>query len=317
MRLSIIIPAKNAERTIAECIYRVFCNKSTEIECIVIVNDSSDKTYEICKRLTAKYQNLRVLKTDTAGVSSARNIGLIHAHGELVGFCDADDLFEKGALDGILNDFSIYDADMIITGFYRAERKGNMLIKRGEAICGTPRILSSKAAQLHILSDRKVLGSVCNKFYKRKTIFGIDFDTSLTHCEDMLFNMRILKCKGLKIILSDRITYNYIFDRNSTTNRSESLFDEQGRLKYFDALAKIEKLYLKDDRIKLELAAVKTMLGIDNFEHCHGDRIKQAQLRGVIARGFPAEIATAYERRLRTNARYLCLGLAILLGIKR
>ena len=104
-KISIIIPASNAEESIVRCISSIYNNNYTYIECIVVVNNSSDNTKIICEKLKNQYSNLLVIKASTKGVSEARNIGLSYASGSLIGFCDADDYYEPYAIDTIIDKF--------------------------------------------------------------------------------------------------------------------------------------------------------------------------------------------------------------------
>ncbi|MDE5881779.1 MAG: glycosyltransferase, partial [Muribaculaceae bacterium] len=52
---------------------------------------STDNSQEICKEYTNSYSKIKVFNKINGGLSSARNYGLIHAHGEFVGFVDSDD----------------------------------------------------------------------------------------------------------------------------------------------------------------------------------------------------------------------------------
>ena len=89
INVSLIIPAYNAEATIARCIDSILGQTLNTIELIVIDDGSSDRTGEIC----ASYRDdrLRYYRRVNGGVSSARNQGVSLASGEYVGFVDADD----------------------------------------------------------------------------------------------------------------------------------------------------------------------------------------------------------------------------------
>ena len=85
--ISVIIPAKDAADTIANCLRAVFSQRyvGTDYEVIVVDDGSTDNTPEIAKRLGA-----RVIHQDNAGPAAARNAGADAAHGEILAFTDAD-----------------------------------------------------------------------------------------------------------------------------------------------------------------------------------------------------------------------------------
>ncbi len=87
-KVSIIIPAFNAERWIARAIESAIAQEWPDVEIIVINDGSTDDTEEVC--LTYSGQ-IRYYYQKNRGVSAARNRGIELAKGELIGFLDADD----------------------------------------------------------------------------------------------------------------------------------------------------------------------------------------------------------------------------------
>lgn len=88
--VSVIIPAYNAARWIAETIDSVLVQTFRDFEVIVVDDGSTDETPEI----VAKYGNsVRHVRKENGGESSARNAGVRAAHGKYVAFVDADDLW--------------------------------------------------------------------------------------------------------------------------------------------------------------------------------------------------------------------------------
>lgn len=95
MKLSVIIPAYNAEQTLAACVESVFSALGNiELEIIVIDDGSSDGTLKLLASLAAGHPGIRVLNRANGGVSAARNLGLLQASGEWVTFVDADDTLD-------------------------------------------------------------------------------------------------------------------------------------------------------------------------------------------------------------------------------
>jgi glycosyltransferase involved in cell wall biosynthesis len=88
-RVSIIIPAYNAERYIAETVESVLAQSFRDLECIVIDDGSTDRTAEIAGGFG---ERVRYIRQENAERSAARNRGLAVASGEYIGFLDADDI---------------------------------------------------------------------------------------------------------------------------------------------------------------------------------------------------------------------------------
>lgn len=99
--VSVIMPAYNAEKTLAAAIHSVLKQTWTNWELIIINDCSTDKTVNIISRfeeLDTRIHNITNKKN--FGVSKSRNIGVDHSRGEWIAFLDSDDWWapEKLAL---------------------------------------------------------------------------------------------------------------------------------------------------------------------------------------------------------------------------
>lgn len=96
MKISVIVPVYNGEKTITKCLDSIYKTKYKNFEVIVIDDCSTDKTAELLKRYPCKVIKLK----ENSGVSIARNMGAKKAKGRLLYFVDAD-IVQK--TDNILN----------------------------------------------------------------------------------------------------------------------------------------------------------------------------------------------------------------------
>jgi glycosyltransferase involved in cell wall biosynthesis len=99
--VTVVIPAYNAERTIAEAIRSVQEQSFQDVE-IIIANDcSSDNTVERVLSLSDK--RIKLLHTQrNAGCSRARNIAISNARGDWLSFLDADDQYGPQYLERLV-----------------------------------------------------------------------------------------------------------------------------------------------------------------------------------------------------------------------
>ena len=95
--LSVIIPAYEAEKYIAQAVASVRAqNWAGQTQIIVIDDGSADNTAAAAEAL-----GLQVIRKAQGGAASARNEGLRAATGALVLLLDADDVLAEGALDAM------------------------------------------------------------------------------------------------------------------------------------------------------------------------------------------------------------------------
>lgn len=95
MKFSLIIPAYNAEATIAEAIESVMdqAYDRDDYEIVVCDNNSKDSTAEIIKKYPVKYLNAEI-----QGASSARNTGAEASQGDWLIFMDSDCVADKNLI---------------------------------------------------------------------------------------------------------------------------------------------------------------------------------------------------------------------------
>ena len=90
-KVSIVVPVYKVEKYIENCIESLVSQTLREIEIILVDDGSPDKCGEICDVYAARDNRIKVLHKKNAGVSAARNDGLLQASGEYILFCDSDD----------------------------------------------------------------------------------------------------------------------------------------------------------------------------------------------------------------------------------
>ncbi len=92
MKISIIIPLYNEEKLIAETLQSIMRAKTSfekefnnYLEVIVVDNNSTDRSVEICKKYDVK-----IVKEEVHNIAKVRNTGAKEATGDVLCFLDAD-----------------------------------------------------------------------------------------------------------------------------------------------------------------------------------------------------------------------------------
>lgn len=104
MKLSIVIPCYNMEKYLSDCLDSIYRQNLsiTDFEVIVVNDGSKDNTLQIANNYTKKYNNIKIIDKQNAGVGAARNSGLDIASGTYVYFFDADDFISNHAFPYLL-----------------------------------------------------------------------------------------------------------------------------------------------------------------------------------------------------------------------
>ncbi len=97
VRVSIIMPARNAAAFIKASIESILNQTYSNLELIIINDRSTDDTLEIIEQFDD--DRIKVLTGNASGISNAFNLGLKHAKGYYLCRCDADDIYPDDRLD--------------------------------------------------------------------------------------------------------------------------------------------------------------------------------------------------------------------------
>ena len=97
--VSVIIPAYNAAAYIARTVQSVLAQTWPALEILVIDDGSKDRTAEI---VAAMAPPVRLIRKDTGGPASARNLGASQAKGEWLALLDSDDIWQPEKLSAQL-----------------------------------------------------------------------------------------------------------------------------------------------------------------------------------------------------------------------
>jgi glycosyltransferase involved in cell wall biosynthesis len=95
VKVSTIIPAYNAERTIAQAIDSALSQDCEGHEVVVVNDGSTDATAAILKKYDSQ---IHVVTQRNGGLSAARNAGVRRSTGKYLAFLDADDIWLPGKL---------------------------------------------------------------------------------------------------------------------------------------------------------------------------------------------------------------------------
>ncbi len=89
---SIIVPAFNVQSTLNATLTALLDQTYADYEIIIVDDGSTDTTARLADA-AARHDRVRVIHQANRGLAGARNSGIAAARGEVIGFCDADDLW--------------------------------------------------------------------------------------------------------------------------------------------------------------------------------------------------------------------------------
>lgn len=111
--LSVIVPIKNMEQYIEECLNSILDSTLKASEIIVIDFGSQDSSLDIINRYAKLHENIKVVEDPGGDAASARNVGLKHANGEYIAFVDCDDWIAPNMFQTLYDSIQQGDWDVV------------------------------------------------------------------------------------------------------------------------------------------------------------------------------------------------------------
>lgn len=260
-KISVIIPAYNAETYLEPCVRSVLQQTYQNLEILLIDDGSTDKTWEVCRALAAADSRVRPIRKENGGVSSARNAGIEAASGAMLLFVDGDDELKENGLEVLIEAQQRTGADIVAAWYDMGApipypEAGDVVWK------GTQALQKS-------LEDHPLTYSVWAKLYTREIIGDTRFQEGIRVNEDSLFVFRLL-CKQPCFAGIKDVVYFY---RPNAASASRAAFSE----KYFDItkVADVKQQLILQQYPQLEAAArnmkLKAELSLlNNLSSCPG-----------------------------------------------
>lgn len=221
-KVSVIVPAYNAEKVIERCVSSILNQEYKDLECIVVDDGSKDLTPQILDALALKDARLHVIHKENGGVSKARNTALEAIQGEYVQFLDADDWIPTDSTKLLVRAIEENNADMVIGHFYRVV--GENVALQGSITTTKPLTLLEFAQLMMDSPADYYYGVLWNKLYKADIIktFHLQMDEKIRFAEDFIFNLEYLIHVKTIVPLKAPIYY-YVKTEGSLVSQGMSL----------------------------------------------------------------------------------------------
>lgn len=204
--LTVVVPARNAEGVLIECLESV--RRAAPCEIVVVDGNSTDATVEIARRYGAT-----VLSDEGRGLPAARTLGVEHAKTQMVALVDADVVLRDGALRDLLREY---------------RDGGYLALQAGLSSVGGPGYWGRALAHHHRTGRSKNWFGVVATVMERDTLLRHGFDDRFASGEDIDLRHRLARSGG-RIGVSDRTVVEHRFAEDSFAfAREQWLADGRG-----------------------------------------------------------------------------------------
>ncbi len=198
-RVSIIVPAHNAEKTILATLESVQRQTFSDFELIVIDDGSVDRTVDLAN--TLQDSRLKIFSYQNGGVSVARNRGIQHASGDFISFIDADDLWMPDKLQLQIEVLQKNPEAGVAYSWTTFVDEGGTVLYTQEPVFHEGNVYPQLLVENFILNGSNVL-------IRRKFVEAVgDFYAPLKYAEDWEFYIRLAVLCTFVLVPKHQIIY--------------------------------------------------------------------------------------------------------------
>ena len=208
-KLSVIIPAYNAEPYIERCMKSILGQTVTDYEVVVVDDGSTDGTADIVREMVTAHPGtmIRLVQQENSGSSQARRAGAEEARGEWVTFVDADDWVEPVYFEQLLSRATEPMIDLVC-GEYQQEGAGERQTNTDPTLNGKT-VLSGDEALLALFNRTAVYPGPCFKLFRKEHLLRVRFPEGHMVGEDFLMVLGAVR-EARQVALSPADGYHYV-----------------------------------------------------------------------------------------------------------
>ena len=217
--VSIIVPVYKTKDYLRKCIESLLSQTYRSVEIILVDDGSPDECPALCDAYASEDKRIRVIHKENGGLSSAREAGIQHAHGDYIMVVDSDDWLEPDTIADCIEVALKNEADCVMFGYVREYPSKSIpthlfgsdfayeVFASEEKI--HRRIVGLIGNELQSPQQIDNLSTVCMKLYKTDiAIRGrIVSERIVGTSEDTIFNLYALD--GCKISYINKCFYHY------------------------------------------------------------------------------------------------------------
>lgn len=242
--ISVIVPVYNAQNTLKRCVDSLLKQTFKDFEIILVDDGSVDNSLNICYSFVALDIRVKVFAQKNAGVSAARNLGIIKSLGKYICFVDSDDSVECNYLFCLLESF-VCDRSIVIQGFQRITLNSKYL---------HPTIFESgeikKENFIFLFSKYSItsFGFPFSKLFIKQIITEnhIQFANDIHFSEDLIFVLEYLNYIDTVSFTNDT-NYLYYTNSGSLSNKiSDYKSEYNGLILFLEKMSFLAKTHALD-----------------------------------------------------------------------
>lgn len=260
--VTVVVPAYNCERYLEDCLQSITNQTYSNLQVLVIDDQSSDATVAIADKHAQSDDRFTVIRKRNAGPGAARNDGLRLAQGRYLQYVDADDMLEPNAIKTLVSIAEDSLADVVSFDFDII--KENETISRSAAVRAPyPSLAFSDGAKCLRQIYEGHLGYFSWSFFYRLDsvrLCDMSYPTEIHLLEDMVMLNRLFR-HDITVAYCNQSLYRYRLVASSLSHNANSKRARDG----LTAVQEVEGLCSDSERQLFVTSALPTLLYLDSL----------------------------------------------------
>ena len=211
--ISIIIPVYNSKAFLERCLDSVCGQTYHNLEIILVNDGSADESEEICRHYSGMDERIRLINQENQGSAAARNTGLRHAQGEMIGFVDSDDQIRPEMYEELFRAQNGTGADITLCDV-ESGGKPEHPDWTNDTFDGTGAIFSE-------FIKGRIINRVYNKLYRAEIVREVDFPAGRNMMEDASWTPQVL-VRANRVTRIEKPLYIYTDNERGLTRSKSS-----------------------------------------------------------------------------------------------
>ena len=234
-KVSIVVPIYNVEKFLVRCIDSIVNQTYSNLEIILVDDQSPDNCGAICDDYARKDDRIKVIHQENKGLSGARNSGIDIATGDYIAFIDSDDFIASDYVETLLDTLIKTGADIVQCYYQRFNNEDE---------CKTTdnsNVVIKEYSSLEYLKNhnRSNVMTACNKLYKIALFSKIRYPLGKIH-EDLATTYKVIDISN-KVAVIDKILY-YYYDNYESISKGKIKLDKLALIDIYQEQAEYFKV---------------------------------------------------------------------------
>ncbi len=209
--VSVVIPCRNEERYIGNCLDSILAGTypRDRLEVLVVDGMSEDHTREVVAHYAARHHSVRMLDNPKRITPGALNIGVRESRGDVVMFMGAHATYSPTYISGIVTALLETGADNVGGLLVTLPADDTLLARAIAHAMSHPFGVGNSHFRIGT-AERRWVDTVGFSSYRRDVFEQIGtFDEELVRNQDGEFNARLVKHGGRILLVPDVVAYYY------------------------------------------------------------------------------------------------------------